>query len=242
MIKSFLSRYHPRYIRSLAYLLQASEYDAADYLAWFWRVGDFGSVEKRKHLVKTAKAIVTVALLWILLVLYALAAIGAFLTISSFYRWIFVVIFVVILPYLLAYGILVLLWMLRVVIQKPIELFMVRQAKALLKRHKAVKIAIAGSFGKTSMREIVGTVLAAGKKVAIPPHSYNTPLGICSFIRSLKGDEEVIVFELGEYYPGDVMKLCRLTQPDIGIITGVNEAHLEKFKTLNRSEDDFRTS
>jgi UDP-N-acetylmuramoyl-tripeptide--D-alanyl-D-alanine ligase len=79
------------------------------------------------------------------------------------------------------------------------------------------------------------TLQTASWKVAVPPQSYNTPLGISKFIKSLKGDEDVIVFELGEYYPGDVRKLCQLTQPDMGIITGVNEAHLEKFKTLDRT-------
>ncbi len=79
------------------------------------------------------------------------------------------------------------------------------------------------------------TLQTASWKVALPPQSYNTPLGISKFIKSLKGDEDVIVFELGEYYPGDVRKLCQLTQPDIGIVTGVNEAHLEKFKTVNRT-------
>jgi len=102
-------------------------------------------------------------------------------------------------------------------------------------RHRAVKIAIAGSFGKTTMREILKTVLLAGKKVAAPPHSWNTPLGIARFVDTLHGDEEVLIFELGEYYPDDIKKLCKLVQPDIGIITGINEAHLEKFKTVERT-------
>lgn len=61
------------------------------------------------------------------------------------------------------------------------------------------------------------------------------PLAISRFIKSLKGDEDVIVFELGEYYPGDVKKLCSIVQPTIGFITGVNESHLEKFKSLERT-------
>ena len=72
-------------------------------------------------------------------------------------------------------------------------------------------------------------------KVAAPPHSYNTLLGISQFIKTLKGDEEILIFELGEYYPGDVRKLCDLVQPSIGVITGVNEAHLQKFKSLERT-------
>ena len=39
-------------------------------------------------------------------------------------------------------------------------------------------------------------------------------------------------FELGEYYKGDIKEMCELVNPELGIITGVNEAHLEKFKNL----------
>ena len=135
-----------------------------------------------------------------------------------------------VLPYVLAVAILVLR-----VIQWPVERYITSQAARALARHPAVKIAIAGSFGKTSMREILKTVLAEGKKVAAPPGSYNTPLGIAQFVRTLSGDEDVLIFEFGEYYPGDVRKLCELVEPHLGIITGINEAHLEKFKTIERT-------
>ena len=55
-IKKILSPYHPRYPRSLVYMLQASEYNADDYLRWYVRVEDFRVVERRKYLDKTPKA------------------------------------------------------------------------------------------------------------------------------------------------------------------------------------------
>ena len=121
-------------------------------------------------------------------------------------------------------------------LQRPIEAVIVRHARGRLAGNKAVKIAIAGSYGKTSMREILKTVLGAGKHVAAPPGSYNTPLGIAKFVRQLTGNEEVLVFELGEYYRGDVKRLCELVRPDIGVVTGVNEAHLEKFGDLEQTK------
>src|SRR3989344_4805741 len=199
-MKALFSRYHPRYMRSLVYMLQASEYNIRDYLAWYGRTRDFSRVEKRKRLEKTPKAV------------------GLLIT------------FQFVLPYVLAVAILVLR-----VIQWPVERYITSQAARALARHPAVKIAIAGSFGKTSMREILKTVLAEGKKVAAPPGSYNTPLGIAQFVRTLSGDEDVLIFEFGEYYPGDVRKLCELVEPHLGIITGINEAHLEKFKTIERT-------
>jgi UDP-N-acetylmuramoyl-tripeptide--D-alanyl-D-alanine ligase len=85
------------------------------------------------------------------------------------------------------------------------------------------------------MREILKTVLSEGKKVAAAPGSYNTPLGIAKFVETLDGDEDVLIFELGEYYPGDVRTLCEFVEPKWGVITGVNEAHLEKFGTLDKT-------
>jgi UDP-N-acetylmuramoyl-tripeptide--D-alanyl-D-alanine ligase len=148
---------------------------------------------------------------------------------------IFFVVIILAVPYLTAYGIIVPLYIAEIFIQKPLVFIVLRRTKRALEKHEALKIAIAGSFGKTSMREILKTVLSAGKTVAAPPESYNTPLGIVKFVKGLAGDEEILIFELGEYYPGDVRKLCRIIRPDWGVVTGVNEAHLEKFKTLDRT-------
>ena len=235
MIKRFLSYYRPRYLRSLIYMLQASEYHAGEYLAWFWKVRDFGAVEKRKHLVKTKKAMLLLALAILLAVVLLLLACSMFWLAA----WpVNIVLFIVIIlagPYLIACGIVVPLYLAEIVIQKPLVFFALRRTKRALAKHKALKIGVAGSFGKTSMREILKATLSAGKKVAAPPESYNTPLGIAKFVAGLRGDEEILIFELGEYYPGDVRKLCRIVQPDWGFVTGVNEAHLEKFRTLART-------
>ena len=234
MIKNFLTRYRPRYIRTLVYMLQSSEYNLADYLAWFHRIGDFSAVEKRKQLKKTSKALLVWALAWALALVFVLLAIWL-ISLSNLWGYLLGVLTLVALPFLVAYGVTIPLVALQIVIQKPIEYVIIQRAKKVLEKHTAIKIGVAGSFGKTTMREILKTVLAEGKHVAAPPYSYNTPLGISSFVKTLNGDEEVLIFEMGEYYPGDVRRLCDLVQPDIGVITGINEAHLHKFKTLNRT-------
>lgn len=231
-----LSRYHPRYIRSLVYMLQASEYHVRDFLAWHARTSDFRYVEKRKHLVFTAKALVLLVFGWTLSMLAVAAAIIVSVYFTSAWKYALSAAILYELPLFAALGVVSALFLERVV-QTPVEAVIVSRARAKLARHKAIKIAIAGSFGKTSMREILRTVLAEEKRVAAPGGSQNTPLAISRFIRKLSGDEEVLIFELGEYYPDDVHILCELVQPDIGIITGVNEAHLEKFKTLEATTD-----
>lgn len=234
-MKELLSRYHPRYIRSLVYMLQQSEYRVKEYLAWVHRTSDFGSVEKRKSLDPTPKALTLLVLAWALVIAWVL---GVLALVGPAGGILFVVGILIILvsPLLLPYGILVPLFLLQA-LQTPVEALLIARTRSKLRKHRGVKIAIAGSYGKTSMREILRTVLSEGKRVAAPEQSCNTPLGIARFVSTLIGNEDVLVFELGEYYPGDVRKLAEMVGPDIGIITGVNEAHFEKFGTLERTTE-----
>ena len=230
-LTAYLSRYHYRYPRTLVYMFQSSEYFIGEFVSWYLRVFDFREVEKRKKLKLTAKAKI---LLFLSYGLYILGVVVALLLLwpLSFVGFLQFLIAIIILPYFTVATLLVLVAIFNFAIQKPATYFIVNQAKKKLSEHSGIKIAVAGSFGKTTMREILKSVLSEEKKVAAPPGSYNTPLGISQFIKSLEGDEEVLVFELGEYYPGDITELCELIGPDIGVITGINEAHLEKFKSL----------
>lgn len=235
MIKNWLSRYNLHYPRSLVYMLQASEYNIRDYLTWYHKTKDFSHVERRKKFVKTAKGLLLLMIGWAIVFALIGLAVSILWIGASPFKYIFVLTIVFLSPYFLAYGLVVPLLIIKIMIQLPVEYLIINRARKKLKAHNAIKIGIAGSFGKTTMREILKTVLSEGKKVAAPPHSYNTLLGISQFIKTLKGDEEILIFELGEYYPGDVKKLCNLVQPSMGVITGVNEAHLQKFKSLERT-------
>jgi UDP-N-acetylmuramoyl-tripeptide--D-alanyl-D-alanine ligase len=230
MIRNFLSRCRPAYIRTLVYMMQASEYYVADYLRWYHHTKDFRVVEHRKRIVYTAKAIVLLVAGHFILALSLGVILFGLLSSSDVFRILAAALFLTLpltFPYLMVWP----LFLLNLC-QAPVEFCIVLHAKRKLRRHKGVRIAIAGSFGKTSMREILKAILSEGKKVASPGGSHNTPLAISSFIRSLTGNEEVLIFEFGEYYPGDIKKLCKIVDPQWGIITGVNEAHLERFKDI----------
>lgn len=237
MMRSWLTRYHWCYPRSLVYMLQASEYNLLDYLQWYRRTHDFTMIEKRNSLVKNAKATLLLITVWFILLFLYFWAIFLLVSWQSFLGITLFLLIIFLAPFFLGYLIIVPLWLANLLVQKPLEYIIVTRATQKLSAHSGFKIAIVGSYGKTSMREILKTILSEGKKVAAPPHSYNTPLSISRFTMKLKGDEEVLIFELGEYYPGDIRKLCRLTQPDLGIIMGVNEAHLSKFKDLKKTAD-----
>lgn len=218
-------------------MLQASEYNVRDYLAWYRRTKNFARVECRRQLTKTAKGLLLLVAARSLALILIGAAAAALWIAAGPVKYLLFFLILVLSPSLLAYGIVIPLLIAEIAIQRPAERLIIGRAKQKLKKYPAVKIGIAGSFGKTTMREILKTVLSEGKKTAAPPHSYNTPLGISRFLKTLKGDEEVLVFELGEYYPGDVRKLCALARPDLGIITGINEAHLQKFGSLERAAE-----
>jgi UDP-N-acetylmuramoyl-tripeptide--D-alanyl-D-alanine ligase len=94
-------------------------------------------------------------------------------------------------------------------------------------------IAITGSFGKTSVKHILGHILKMHAPTLITPGSVNTPMGITRIIREqLEPEHKFFVVEMGAYGPGSIAGLCKLTPPDIGIITAIGHAHYERFKTL----------
>ncbi len=233
---NLFSRYRPRFVHSLVYMLQTSEYDARDYLAWYHRTIDFAHVEKRKSLVWTPKAKVLFSLVWAFIILWCVGVMTYVGSTGSDVPLVVGAGVVLLAPFYVPY-VLAFLSVLASLAQRPVEYGLTRKARKRLATHGAIKIAIAGSYGKTSMREILKTVLAEGKNVAAPGGSENTPLAIARFVAGLTGNEDVLIFELGEYRLGDVRKLCKMIRPDLGIITGVNEAHLQKFRSLESAAD-----
>ncbi len=229
-MKFIFSRYRPHYIYALLYMLQVSEYKAFDYLSWFLRTSDFNSVAYRQKLTQTRKIIVLRSLLWVITLLVSVLAV---ILIPS-YPWISILL-LILLPWILAISIVPFVWVGYVLIQKPREKQLVAKAKRVLQNHNGIKIAIVGSYGKTTAKEALLAGLSQAKKVAATPGNQNTVLGISRFAQTLSGDEEVLIFELGESHVGDIKQLSELVGPDIGIITGINEAHLKTFKTIDRT-------
>jgi len=109
----------------------------------------------------------------------------------------------------------------------------IKKAKKKIAESGAVKIAITGSYAKTSVKNILSTILSEKYKVAYTPYSYNTPAGIARFINDGGADgAEVIIFEMGARKKGDISELCDIISPDYSILTGVAPQHMETFKSL----------
>lgn len=105
--------------------------------------------------------------------------------------------------------------------------------------NKLLVVGITGSYGKTSTKEFLSTLLSEKFKVAKTPEFTNTDIGIANYIvRELKQEHEIFVVEMGAYKKGEIKAICDMVKPKIGIITGINEQHLELFGSI---ENTMRT-
>ncbi len=100
--------------------------------------------------------------------------------------------------------------------------------KLKLLRMQGLKVvAIAGSYAKTSTKQILHHAFSTQIPTLITPKSYNTKLGIARVILSdLKPDHKLLIVEFGEYYAHDIPQLTHFIQPDWGILTPIGRQHL----------------
>lgn len=112
------------------------------------------------------------------------------------------------------------------------------EAEAILKQVSPYVIGITGSYGKTSTKQALGQILKTTLGPTFwPEGGVNTPMGITREIReNLRPFHAYAVVEMAAYNKGSIARLCSLTPPKAGIITGVGLAHLERFG----SEDTIR--
>ncbi len=119
-------------------------------------------------------------------------------------------------------------------IEKMIASWYVHDAKKRLEARKDLKIvAITGSYGKTSTKFILSTILSEKYSVLTPPSSYNTTMGVVRVIRErLQPDDEVFICEMGSRHIGDIKQICDFVHPDNAIITSIGPQHLETFGSI----------
>jgi UDP-N-acetylmuramoyl-tripeptide--D-alanyl-D-alanine ligase len=95
-------------------------------------------------------------------------------------------------------------------------------------------IGVTGSYGKTSVKFYLQTLLKDSFNVLVTPESYNTPMGVVKTIReSLKSTHEIFVCEMGARHVGDIKEICDIVHPEHGIITSIGPQHLETFFNMD---------
>ena len=93
-------------------------------------------------------------------------------------------------------------------------------------------IAITGTNGKTTTKELIKNVLAQKYKVQATEGNFNNEIGVPLTLLKLKKQTEIAVIEMGANHVGEIARLCEIAEPDFGLITNIGKAHLEGFGSL----------
>lgn len=181
-------------------------------------------INKRKKIIKLkmTKRIIRISTIYILsyLVIFLLLKSKPFILINSiliFFPLINIIGFCLTLP-----------------IEKMVNQKYINQAKKIINENKSmIKIAITGSYGKTSTKNIIYQLLKDKYLTVVSPKSFNTLLGITKTINEIvDSTTQILIIECGATREGDIEKIANLVKPDIAIITNIGPQHLESFKTM----------
>ena len=102
-------------------------------------------------------------------------------------------------------------------------------AQYYLEKMRVDVIAITGSNGKTTTKDMIATILATTYKTYKTQGNYNNEIGLPYTVLHMPDDTEKIVLEMGQDHLGDIALLSNLTHPHIAVVTLIGEAHLEFF-------------
>ena len=94
---------------------------------------------------------------------------------------------------------------------------------------KATVLSITGTNGKTTTKELVSAVLAQKYNIIHTMGNLNNHIGVPLTLLSIKPETEIAVVEMGANHPGEIDFLCKIADPDYGLITNIGKAHLEGF-------------
>ncbi|MGN6372491.1 MAG: Mur ligase family protein [Solirubrobacteraceae bacterium] len=118
-------------------------------------------------------------------------------------------------------------------VQRGINRRFVQRAQRSLSDCSPLVIGITGSYGKTTTKFCVGSVLGEDRSTLVTPESYNSLLGVTRTINEqLRPNHEAFVVEMGMFRRGDITELCELVHPKIGVITAIGPMHLERLGSI----------
>ncbi len=126
---------------------------------------------------------------------------------------------------------------LALLITKPIERTLtrrwVKKARTKLDRIDPTRVAITGSFGKTTVKGYLRHLVSGTHSVVASPGSFNNTAGLCRTINEhLERGTEVLIAEMGTYGRGEIAAMVRWVQPSVSVLTSVGPVHLERFGSL----------
>ena len=120
----------------------------------------------------------------------------------------------------------------RLVVENPVKAFG-ELARLYRRKFDIPVIAVGGSNGKTTTKDMIKAVLETSGSVLATEGNLNNHLGVPLTIFRLEKKHKVAVIEIGTNHPGEINYLCDILLPTHGLLTNIGSEHLEFFKTLN---------
>ena len=96
-------------------------------------------------------------------------------------------------------------------------------------------IAVCGSNGKTTTKELITRALSTEKSVFATPGNLNNHIGVPLSLLRINDQHEIAVIEMGANHAGEIAELCQIALPDSGLITNIGKDHLEGFGTIENT-------
>jgi len=93
-------------------------------------------------------------------------------------------------------------------------------------------IAVTGSNGKTTVKEMIDSILSQKSKTIKNPGNFNNHIGLPLSLLPLDREHQIAIVEMGMSKPGEIKKLCKVAMPTVGVITNISLAHAENFKSI----------
>jgi UDP-N-acetylmuramoyl-tripeptide--D-alanyl-D-alanine ligase len=210
-------------------ILQQEGYSIIRFLAWWIRHPLTFSISSKKPLIITPKARFIIRLSYIVLTVSLL-----FLFFYGLTYFTLIPIFVFLVsPFLYFFVALIVLW--------PYEKINRQRTIKIINRqitshpHLTV-IGVTGSYGKTSVKDFLFTILSGYQETLKTPESYNTIFGIAKVVDlELLSKSKYFICEMGAYIRGEITELCRMVPPKYAILTAIGSQHLERFKSLSNT-------
>lgn len=111
-------------------------------------------------------------------------------------------------------------------------------ARSWRRRFSLPVVAITGSSGKTSTKEMLSAVLSLSRKALATEGNLNNLIGLPQTLLKINAGHEFAVVELGMNTPGEIARLTSIAEPDIGLITNIGPAHLEGLGSIEAIREE----
>ena len=105
-------------------------------------------------------------------------------------------------------------------------------AKMRRRNRKAIVLAITGTNGKTTTKELTNAVLSKKYRTICTQGNYNNHIGVPLTLLQIRRNTDIAIVEMGANHPGEIAFLCKIAEPNYGMITNIGEAHLEGFGNI----------